>query len=288
MSLANKLAQVMYMAERIPKNGTAPQAMGGYKFVQVGDAADHIRKALAELQVSMLPSAIEIADQSEVATAKGGSMTVMTVRTTWTLTDGESGETATIQSLGTGGDSGDKYSMKAQTSAMKYALLMGFLLSTGDDPEGDRLPDRAPRGDPPVVERSDDGGLVGTVEVGAKASSDFLLRQTPEGGVLGFKLRGGRGGILVECRGQLAEQLVPHRVALAGKRVTVWGKVTDRTFTPKSGAEVTYQVLAADRLHAADIGTLPVDVTPGPDGPPEAVSDGLGADQEAELLALEF
>ena len=41
-------------------------------------------------------------------------------------------------------------------------------------------------------------------------------------------------------------------------------------------------------LDGSDIGTLPVDVIPGPDGPPEAVSDGLGADQEAELLALEF
>ena len=174
----------------------------------------------------------------------------------------------------------------AETSAWGRAIgALGIGIDKSIASAGEVRSKEAPE---PVVERSDDGGLVGTVEVGAKASSDFLLRQTPEGGVLGFKLRGGRGGILVECRGQLAEQLVPHRVALAGKRVTVWGKVTDRTFTPKSGAEVTYQVLAADRLHAADIGTLPVDVTPGPDGPPEAVSDGLGADQEAELLALEF
>uniref|UniRef100_A0A6M3L2W8 Putative Erf family protein n=1 Tax=viral metagenome TaxID=1070528 RepID=A0A6M3L2W8_9ZZZZ len=288
MSLATKLAQVMYEAERIPKNGTAPTVMGGYKFVQVGDAADYIRKALAEKVVSMLPTAIEIVDQSEVPTKQGGSMTVMTVRTTWTLTDGESGETATIQSLGTGGDSGDKYSMKAQTSAMKYALLMGFLLSTGDDPEGATLPDRAPRNAEPKVEQTDDGGLVGEVQVGDKASSDFLVRQSPEGSALGFRLRGGRGGILVECRGPLADQLFAHRDAVVGKRVTVWGAISERAFTPKGKPEVTYQVLAANRVRVPDIGTLPADTTPEASEPSRAVSDGLDADQEAELLALEF
>jgi hypothetical protein len=45
-SLHRKLAQVMYEAERIPKRGKAPAAMGGFEFVQVGDAADFIRKAL--------------------------------------------------------------------------------------------------------------------------------------------------------------------------------------------------------------------------------------------------
>jgi hypothetical protein len=277
VSLATKLAQVMYEAERIPKNGTAPQVMGGYRFVQVGDAADYIRKALAEKVVSMLPTAIEIVDQSEVATNKGGSMTVMTVRTTWTLTDGESGETATIQSLGTGGDSGDKYSMKAQTSAMKYALLMGFLLSTGDDPEGATLPDRAPRGSE-KFEQSDDGGLIGIVEVGDKASSDFMLRQTPEGSALGFRLKA-RGGILVECRGPLADQLVGLREAVVGKRVTVWGSLSERSFTPTGKPKVTYQVLSASRVRVPGLGDVPSDATPEPDAAP-------GASTEAETAEL--
>ena len=45
LTLHRKLAQIMYEADRIPKNGTAPQAMGGYKFVQVGDAADDLVRA---------------------------------------------------------------------------------------------------------------------------------------------------------------------------------------------------------------------------------------------------
>jgi ERF superfamily len=134
-SLHKKLATIMYEAERIPKNGRAPAAMGGFPFVQVGDAADFIRKALAEKVVTMMPTAVRIINQEDRATKAGGTMTTVDLVVDWTLTDGESGESIVIQSFGAGADGGDKYSGKAQTNAMKYALLMGFLLSTGDDPE---------------------------------------------------------------------------------------------------------------------------------------------------------
>ena len=134
-SLHRKLAQIMYEADRIPKNGKAPPAMGGFAFVQVGDAADYIRKALGEHVITMMPTAVRIINQADRQTKAGGSMTTVDIVTDWTLTDGESGESIVIQSFGAGADAGDKYSGKAQTNAMKYALLMGFLLSTGDDPE---------------------------------------------------------------------------------------------------------------------------------------------------------
>jgi hypothetical protein len=141
-SLHRKLAQIAYEVERIPKNGVAPQAMGGFAFVQVGDAADVIRKALADQKVTMIPSTIDIIGEVEHPTSSGKMMTTVTVRTTWTLTDADSGETAVIQSMGSGADMGDKAIPKAQSNAMKYALLMGFMLSTGDDPEGADSSDR--------------------------------------------------------------------------------------------------------------------------------------------------
>ena len=130
-SLHRKLAQVMYEAERIPKNGTAPREMGGYKFVQVGDAADYIRKALAEKVITMMPTGVQVVAQHEGTTKSGAPIMTVDLITEWTLTDGESGESITIMSYGAGADMGDKYSGKASTSAMKYALLTGFLLSTG-------------------------------------------------------------------------------------------------------------------------------------------------------------
>lgn len=144
LSLHRKLAQVMHEAERIPKNGRAPQVMGGYPFVQVGDAADYIRKALAAHLITMMPTNVQVVGQVDRQTKNGGTMTTVDLITTWTLTDGESGETIQIQSFGAGADGGDKYSGKASTSAMKYALLTGFLLSTGDDTEAHASPEQVP------------------------------------------------------------------------------------------------------------------------------------------------
>jgi hypothetical protein len=140
------------------------------------------------------------------------------------------------------------------------------------------------------VERgtSDDGGLIGTVEVGEKASSDFLLRQDrAQGPVLGFRLRTGRGGILVRCTGPLAEQVVAFREAAVGANVTCWGRVTDETFTPRGGTKaVTYQVLACDRLSIPGVGILPTDATP-PESAPEPGPVGL-SEAESEALWAEI
>lgn len=137
-----KLAEIMEIADRIPKRGTAPAAMGGYKFVQVGDAADPIRRALAARGITMMPHELETVDLS-YGVGKNGNMNMHTIKMVWRLTDSETGEFFDLPSYGTGGDTGDKFSPKAQTNAMKYALLMGFLLSTGDDPEAADLSDPA-------------------------------------------------------------------------------------------------------------------------------------------------
>ena len=42
-----------------------------------------------------------------------------------------------VKVAGEGADPGDKSVCKAQTSALKYALLQSFLIATGDDPEAD-------------------------------------------------------------------------------------------------------------------------------------------------------
>jgi len=45
--------------------------------------------------------------------------------------------------MGSGQDSGDKAVMKAQTAAIKYAYLLSFAISTGDDPEADQRTDES-------------------------------------------------------------------------------------------------------------------------------------------------
>ena len=101
-----------------------------------------------------------------------------------------------------------------------------------------------PRDEPQGGRTEADGSLMGTVEVGDRQTSDYALRQTPDGLSLGFRLRGDRGGILVRCSGPLAEQLAAFREAVVGQRVTCWGRVGEESFTPRgSDRKVTYQVL---------------------------------------------
>lgn len=265
-----KLAEVAAEVERIPKRGKAPPAMGGFPFVQVGDAADAIRKALAERGVSMLPSALEVVGEQEHDTKSGGTMTTLEVRMTWTLTDGETGQTATIQSFGAGADTGDKYSGKAQTNAMKYALLMGFLLSTGEDVELSDSSDRQSRRTV-EVERADDGGLIGTAEAG-KPPADFEVRQHPEfGWQVAFRLKSGRKWFRVDAFGDLAAAVGMMREQIEGQRVTCYGHVREESFTPRGTTKkVTYQVLALDRIATPDF------ILPASDETPAAASSPAG------------
>jgi hypothetical protein len=300
-SLHKKLAQVMYEAERIPKNGRAPAAMGGFPFVQVGDAADAIRKALAEKSVSMIPTAIEVVGETEHPTSSGKLMTTLTVRTTWTLTDGDSGETTVIQSLGSGADMGDKAAPKAQSNAMKYALLMGFLLSTGDDPEQTDTSDRqsrpiasgfvgttanpAPQRHPDFT-RTPEGGLIGTAV--SKGTQDFNLRQTPDGFVLPFRVKNGNSSFIVVAENRLAEAIDAIKARVMDERVTVWGRWSDET-TPAKGTkpEIHYRILHLERIATPD-GILPAPAfdSPEPDleQPPDDVE--LVGEAPTEPLGL--
>lgn len=268
-SLHRKLAQVMHEVGRIPKNGTAPQAMGGYKFVQVGDATDVIRKALADLLITMIPTNVQVVGQADRPTKSGGTMTTVDLITTWTLTDAESGESINIMSFGAGADGGDKYSGKASTSAMKYALLTGFLLSTGEDSElGDTSGQGAPRRPAaartgfvgteahPAPDISADGGLIGTAITEGKY--DYGLRQTPDGWRLPFRVKNGSKSFIVIAEDALAEALAPLQSEVIGQRVTVWGTWKPETLPAKgTRPEVTYNMLHLDRLATAEW-TLPM------------------------------
>lgn len=267
-SLHRKLAQVMHEVGRIPKNGTAPQIMGGYKFVQVGDATDVIRKALADLLITMIPTNVQVVGQVDRPTKSGGTMTTVDLITTWTLTDAESGESINIMSFGAGADGGDKYSGKASTSAMKYALLTGFLLSTGEDSElgdtsGQGAPQRAaaPRSGfvgtdaHPAPTVTADGGLIGTAITEGKY--DYGLRQTPDGWRLPFRVKDGGKSFIVIAEDDLAHALAPLQADVIDKRITVWGSWKDETIPAKgTKPKITYKVLVPTRVATPDW-TLP-------------------------------
>ena len=137
IKLAAKIAKVMEAVGYVAKTGT--NSAQGYKFVQASAVADKVREQLVKFNVSMTPTSIDVISEG---LTPSGKQTLLTLRFTWTLTDGDSGETLSFQSVGTGADSGDKAAYKAATGALKYALLTGFLIPTGDDPEADLSTDR--------------------------------------------------------------------------------------------------------------------------------------------------
>ena len=131
-SLASKIAKVMQAVGYVEKGGT--NSAQGYKFVQASAVADKVRAELTKLNVTLTPTNIDVISEG---LTPSGKQTLITLRFTWTLTDGDTGETITWQSVGTGSDATDKAAYKAATGALKYALLTGFLIPTGDDPEND-------------------------------------------------------------------------------------------------------------------------------------------------------
>jgi hypothetical protein len=131
-NLAAKMVDIMKAVGYIRKSGTN-QAQG-YKYVMATDVADAVREEMAKNNVSMVPSMVEVVGEG---LTPSGKQTLLTLRFTWTITDGDTGELFSFQSIGTGSDSSDKAAYKAATGALKYALLTAFLIPTGDDPEND-------------------------------------------------------------------------------------------------------------------------------------------------------
>jgi len=131
-SLATKLAKIYEAVGYVQKTGT--NAAQGYKYVQAAEVAATVREQLSKLNVIMTPTNIDVVSEGQTPS---GKQVLLTLRFTWTLTDGDTGETITWQSVGTGSDATDKAAYKAATGALKYALLTGFLIPTGDDPEND-------------------------------------------------------------------------------------------------------------------------------------------------------
>jgi hypothetical protein len=146
----------------------------------------------------------------------------------------------------------------AETSAWGRAIAsLGFDVKKG---VASRNEIEAKDGKPGVVEQpTDDGGLIGIVEIGkASAKTDLELRPGPDGPVTGFRLRGDRGGIKVVARGDIALDIAGAKDELVGKRVICFGKIAEESFTDKGRHEVKYQVLHVERM-ATPLGEFPTE-----------------------------
>ena len=117
----------------IVKTGEHTQGGPRYKFVEALEVGRQFVEKASERQITMLPNHMSILD---IRPSMTGKQHVVTLGVDWTITDAESDEVTHVYSIGQGADNSDKAAPKAQTNAMKYAILM-LLQAAGDDPEKD-------------------------------------------------------------------------------------------------------------------------------------------------------
>lgn len=130
--LYKKLSKVLGEVEKLPKNGY--NKFNKYHYVTESDAADGIRPLLSKHGIGLK---VDVLDVHEMDNAR------ILVKMAVTMGD-ESG--ATIRSIVWGeardadsrGQRQDKGLYKAITGGIKYWLFKTFLISSGDDPEGDQ------------------------------------------------------------------------------------------------------------------------------------------------------
>lgn len=141
-TLAAKLSEVMGEMGHVPKNGF--NRAQNYRFAREADVAEMASKLLAERHVFLHQSVVSQKMEELYKTQSGNMMFLTTVEVDFTWHDGDTGDVLpAARFVGTGADTGDKGIYKALTGAEKYFLMKTFLVSTGDDPEGDEKVDKA-------------------------------------------------------------------------------------------------------------------------------------------------
>ena len=132
--ITSKLVKVMEEVSHVQKNGT--NEYHKYQYATAANVLEKVNEALCKNKICSVAKA-SLISLEHVTNAKGNQEHLATVQMNIRLIDSESGEYIDIAGLGNGQDSGDKAVMKAETASIKYAYMMAFNISTGDDPEAD-------------------------------------------------------------------------------------------------------------------------------------------------------
>ncbi len=124
--------RVMVAVPYVRKRGT----MTKYKFVRDTDVIAALRGPMIENGLALCgPVDIRNRVLDEIATGNNAKMFRCHAEFKFQLKFMVNGETEDIWAIGEGADSLDKASNKAMSAARKYALILGFNLTSGEDPD---------------------------------------------------------------------------------------------------------------------------------------------------------
>jgi hypothetical protein len=138
------IAEVSAQMARLEKKGTAPAAMGAFKFVRETDVIETLKPELDSRGIVLRPDVELLRLDTFERQGKDMPNTVATVSLAlWAIRGAE--EYLISRTVGQGADTQDKAVGKAVTSAKKQAFLIAFAIPTGDDPDAHALPERSAR-----------------------------------------------------------------------------------------------------------------------------------------------
>ena len=177
--IAAKLVKVMGECAHVMKRGT--NDFHHYSYATSADVMEKVNSALVANKICALVKS-ELIGLENVTNAKGNMEHLATVKVDITLIDAESGERVEISGMGNGQDAGDKAVMKAETAAIKYAYMLSFAISTGDDPEADV--------------RTDEGSAGGFVQASAQVPKRTSSRKAV--------------GVCVDCGTGITEKVMSY------------------------------------------------------------------------------
>ncbi|HSW65441.1 MAG TPA: ERF family protein [Dissulfurispiraceae bacterium] len=108
----------------------------GFSFAGEAAILRKMRPALVKHGLMILPVEVKSWERMTYTTGKGTQMFRSDVTMRYQLVH-TSGESISVEAVGTGMDSGDKDASKALTIALKYVWRQSFGIETGDDPDAD-------------------------------------------------------------------------------------------------------------------------------------------------------
>jgi len=147
LSIYGKLAKVSAAVAYLQKDGTN-QAQR-YSYVSEAHVKKAVTAAIVDAGLSYGGTDMTVLESWESETKSGARWRGYVVQAQITITDPEGSGAVTFTGLGSGMDAGDKAVAKAQAQAVKYALMTGLGISTGDDPEADEQTDAEMSAPPP-------------------------------------------------------------------------------------------------------------------------------------------
>lgn len=140
-SLYEKIQKVSNEINSLEKDISVGSGSYAYKAISEASVIRAVKKAETKHGLTSIPTKQEIISSEIKEVQIGNKITLRyidVIKVTLKIIDLQTGESIEVDSYARGIDSGDKGLGKAQTYALKYALMKAYKVATGEDPDANK------------------------------------------------------------------------------------------------------------------------------------------------------